>query len=57
MRAILRFLRREQGATVVEYAVMLSAILGVIIVTVEIFGNRTQQTFATAVQKIFSIVN
>lgn len=57
MRTILRFLRREQGATVIEYAVMLGAILAVIIVTVEIFGNSTNDTFAGSVEKISSAVN
>ena len=38
-------------------AVMLAAILGVIIVTVEIFGSRTESTFATAAEKLASIVN
>ncbi|HPM84561.1 MAG TPA: hypothetical protein PLF81_27840 [Candidatus Anammoximicrobium sp.] len=57
MRTILRFLRRDQGATVVEYAFMLGAILGVIIITVEIFGSSTNGTFASSVEKISSVVN
>jgi len=42
---------------VVEYAFMLGAILGVIIITVEIFGSSTNGTFASSVEKISSVVN
>lgn len=57
MRKILRFLRRDEGATVVEYAFMLGAILGVIIVTVEIFGSGTNETFVKSVEAIKSAIH
>ena len=55
MKAILRFLRREQGATVIEYAVMLGAIVAVIIGTVQIFGANVEGTFASSVDVISAI--
>ncbi len=56
MQAILRFLRREQGATVIEYAVMLGAIVAVIIGTVQIFGTNVEATFASSVDAL-SVIN
>lgn len=55
MKAILRFLRREQGATVIEYAVMVGAIVAVIIGTVQIFGGNVEGTFASSVDAISAI--
>ena len=55
MQAILRFLRREQGATVIEYAVMVGSIVAVIIVTVQIFGANVEGTFASSVDVISAI--
>jgi Flp pilus assembly pilin Flp len=55
MQTILHFLRREQGATVIEYAVMLGAIVAVIIGTVQIFGANVQGTFASSVDVIRAI--
>ena len=56
MQTILRFLRQEDGATAVEYAVMLGAILAVIIGTVAILGIRTEGAFANSADTIGSII-
>ncbi len=55
MHAILRFWRREQGATVIEYAVMLGAIVAVIIGTVQVFGGNVEDTFSSSVDAISAI--
>jgi pilus assembly protein Flp/PilA len=56
MQTILRFLRQDDGATAVEYAVMLGLILGAIIVTVGVFGLRTQETFDVSVQALSGVL-
>ena len=38
-------LKEEQGATAVEYAIMLILIVAVIIVTVGVLGNQTANSF------------
>ena len=40
MRAIMKLLRDEEGATAVEYGLIVAAIAGVIIVTVFLVGNK-----------------
>lgn len=40
-----QFLREEEGATAVEYAVMLALILGAVIGTVTVLATATQQNF------------
>lgn len=44
-RKALRFLRSEEGATAVEYAVMLSLIAGVCIASVLAMSNAAGQSF------------
>ena len=39
------FLKEEQGATAVEYVIMLVLIVAVIIVTVGVLGDRTADSF------------
>jgi pilus assembly protein Flp/PilA len=50
MNAILRsaanFLRKEDGPTAVEYAVMLSLIIVVCIIAITALGQSTSQTFS-----------
>ncbi len=50
MQALLRstavFLRKEDGHTAVEYAVMLSLIIVVCIIAITALGNNASQTFS-----------
>jgi len=43
-----RFLKREDGPTAVEYAVMLALIVSVCIVSITALGSNTNKTFKTA---------
>jgi pilus assembly protein Flp/PilA len=45
MSRILNFLRREDGPTAVEYAVMLALIIAVCIAAIGSVGNNTRQLF------------
>lgn len=45
MRKLLRFLKDDQGATAVEYAIMVALIAATIIAAVTIIGQSTNQTF------------
>ncbi len=45
MRRILDFLRREDGPTAVEYAVMLALIIAVCIAAIGAVGNNTRMMF------------
>jgi Flp pilus assembly pilin Flp len=37
--------QRQQGATAIEYAIMIALIAAVIIVTVKVTGDKTRNTF------------
>ncbi len=53
---VCRFLREEDGPTTVEYAVMVSLILGVCIVAITVLGAETNDTFdesSTAISGAF----
>lgn len=39
MQRLLRFLRDDEGATVIEYSVMLSLIIGIAIIGIRSFGS------------------
>ena len=41
MARLLRILRRDEGATSVEYAVILALILAVVVVGISAFGTQT----------------
>jgi len=45
MKHLMRFLRDEEGATAVEYGIMVAAIAAVIIGIVIAVGQRTDQAF------------
>ena len=53
-RWILEFLRREDGPTAVEYAVMLSLILVVCITAIQALGTNANTTFKTVGNKLAS---
>jgi pilus assembly protein Flp/PilA len=56
MKAILekfrKFIRDEEGATAVEYAVMVALIIIVAIVAIQTLGNSVKNTFNTAATTI-----
>ena len=45
MNKLIRFFKDEQGATAVEYAIMVALIAAVIILAVTQLGTRTQNAF------------
>jgi len=45
-RKVIRFLRKEDGPTAVEYAVMLALIIVVCIVAITTLGTNANSTFA-----------
>ena len=46
-RSVVNFLKREDGPTAVEYAVMLALIIVVCIGTITALGNNANATFTT----------
>jgi pilus assembly protein Flp/PilA len=51
-RGLADFLRREDGPTAVEYAVMLALIVVVCITAITSLGARSNQTFTTVSTKL-----
>ena len=45
MKKLMRFLKDEDGATAVEYGIMVAAIAAVIILTVIAVGEKTESAF------------
>ena len=45
MRALLHLLRDDQGATAVEYGLIVAAIAGLIIAVVSVLGGKINNTF------------
>ena len=52
VREFARTARREEGATAVEYGLMVALIAVVIIVAVALLGNRVANTFSTVANTI-----
>ena len=48
MKKTVRFLKKEDGPTAVEYAVMLALIIVVCIAAITTLGSNSNQTFANA---------
>lgn len=46
--AILEFVREEEAATAVEYAVMIALIVGVCIASVTFLADKTKESFDTS---------
>jgi len=46
-KSVVEFLKREDGPTAVEYAVMLALIVVVCIATITAIGQSANQTFST----------
>ena len=47
MKKLIAFLKDEEGATAVEYALMVALIAGVIVAAVTLLGTNTNATFNT----------
>ena len=52
MRAILRFLQRDDGPTAVEYAIMLALILGLCLIGINAMVTATGKSFEGSGNKI-----
>ena len=52
VKHIVRFMKEEDGATAVEYGLMVALIAGVIIVAVTLLGTNLNNTFNTVAKKI-----
>jgi len=53
-RKLLSFLKKEDGPTAVEYAVMLSLIIVVCLVAISALGTNASKTFNTVAQSVGS---
>ncbi len=51
-RPLIRFLKKEDGPTAVEYAVMLALIIVVCLVAITALGTTTSQTFSTVTDRL-----
>ena len=47
MKKLMRFFKDEEGATAVEYGIMVAAIAAIIIVMVKAVGTKTNSAFST----------
>ena len=52
LRPLVRFLKKEDGPTAVEYAVMLALIIVVCLVAITALGSTTSQTFSTVTDRL-----
>jgi pilus assembly protein Flp/PilA len=50
MKAIVRLLRDETGATAVEYGLIVAAIAGLIVMVVFLLGNKINNAFSNVAQ-------
>ena len=57
MNHLLLFLRREDGPTAVEYAVMLALIVGVCFTTIALIGTSTANSYSTSSNSITSFMS
>ena len=53
-QSLIQFLKREDGSTAVEYAVMLALIIVVCITAVATLGSNARNTFTTVSQQVGS---
>lgn len=49
MKGLERFYREEEGATAVEYGMMVALIAAVIVLTVQVLGTQIKTAFCTIV--------
>ena len=57
MHHLFAFLRDDEGATAVEYAVMLALIIGVCVGAVMTLGNATASSFGNSRDSILDAMN
>ena len=55
MDKLIRFFKDEEGATAVEYAIMVALIAIVIIAAVVLVGNRANNVFSTVGNKMGAV--
>ncbi|MEN8135425.1 MAG: Flp family type IVb pilin [Thermodesulfobacteriota bacterium] len=55
MKNILKRTNTEKGATAVEYVVIVALIIGVLIVTIAIFGDQVQGLYNHTDQKLTDV--
>jgi pilus assembly protein Flp/PilA len=54
MRNVVRFLKKEDGPTAVEYAVMLALVIVVCLVAISTLGSQANDTFSNVGNKLKS---
>jgi pilus assembly protein Flp/PilA len=52
MNRLMRFFKDEQGATAVEYAIMVALIAAVIIAAVTLVGTKSRDTFQDVADRL-----
>ena len=52
MRRLLRWIRREDGATAVEYAIMLTLIVAACIAAIRLVGGSVNGSYSNSVSQI-----
>jgi pilus assembly protein Flp/PilA len=57
MKMLLQFFKDEDGATAVEYAIMVALIAIVIIFMVTLVGKRANNVFSKVANKLDGVVN
>lgn len=57
MKKIISFFKEEDGATAVEYALMVALIAAVIIAAVTLLGEQTKNTFETVSNSMANATN
>jgi len=55
MSKIIRFFKDEQGATAVEYAIMVALIAAVIIAAVRLIGTNTNNVFTNVATEVGTV--
>lgn len=45
MKSIWKGVNAEKGATVIEYAILVALIIGVLIITIIVLGNKVEGTY------------
>ena len=55
MKTMMRFFKDEQGATAVEYAIMVALIAAVIIAAVRLIGTNTNNVFTNVATEVGTV--
>lgn len=57
LTSLLRFLEKEDGPTAVEYAIMLALIFGVIILSVRVLGDNTNDSYEGIRDEVSTVIS